>query len=70
MALWIGTAARVHGGPAGRRGHEGAGAWRCAHRSNASSHSGARELTGEGGKERGEHRGPFAGLTEARVVVW
>jgi hypothetical protein len=41
-----------------------------AHRNRASEHSGAQELASEGGKERGEHRGPFAGITEAQVVVW
>jgi hypothetical protein len=43
-------------------GQEEAGAWRCAHRSLASGHSGARELTGEGAKERREHRARVSGL--------
>jgi hypothetical protein len=49
----------------GRRRLEGPEARRCACRSRASSQYGAWELTGGGGKERGERRGPFAGLTEA-----
>jgi hypothetical protein len=53
----------------GRCRQEGPEARRCACRSRASSQYGAWELTGGGGKERGEHRGPFAGLTEARVAV-
>jgi hypothetical protein len=44
--------------------------WWCAHRSKAFSCFGARELTGEGGKERGEHGDPMSGLTKARVMVW
>jgi hypothetical protein len=43
---------------------------RHAHRSLASDHSGARELAGEGAKERGEHGEPVSGLTGARVAVW
>jgi hypothetical protein len=48
-----------------RRGQEGAMVQRGAHRSEASSHSGAQKLTGGGRKERGEHRGPFLGLIRA-----
>jgi hypothetical protein len=52
------------------RGQEEAGArWR-AHRSLASCHSRARELAGEGAKERGERREPVSGLTGARAAVW
>jgi hypothetical protein len=54
----------------GWRGHEGSEAWPCAHRSRASGHSGAQEPIGGGRKERGDHGGPFAGLTEARAAVW
>jgi hypothetical protein len=39
-------------------------------RSRASGHSGAQELTGGCRKERGEHGGPFAGVTGARMAVW
>jgi hypothetical protein len=63
------TTPRSHGPP--RIGsNKDRRARRHAGRSEASSHSGAWELVGEGEKERGEHRGPFAGLTKARVVVW
>jgi hypothetical protein len=44
--------------------------WWHAHWSEASGHSGARKLTGGGGKERGECGGPFSCLIEARAVVW
>jgi hypothetical protein len=46
---------------------KGTRAWRCAHRSLASDHFGARELVGGGATERGEHGEPGAGLTEARA---
>jgi hypothetical protein len=49
---------------------EGAGArWR-AHRSTASSRSGALKLTGGGAIERGEHGELGSGLTGARAVAW
>jgi hypothetical protein len=49
---------------------EGAGVrWR-AHRSMASSRSGALKLTGRGAIERGEHRELGSNLTGARAVVW
>jgi hypothetical protein len=35
-----------------------------------SSHSGARELTGEDAKETGERGEPISGLTGAQAVVW
>jgi hypothetical protein len=44
-------------------------AWWRAHRSLASSHSGAWELTGEGTKERGQCGEPILVLTRARVAV-
>jgi hypothetical protein len=59
----------VHRGPAVAR-TGGSRVRRHAHRSLASGHSGARELTGEGAKERGEHGEPVSGLTGARVAVW
>jgi hypothetical protein len=58
---------RVHGGLAGGIDRRVSGRRACW--SRASGHYGARELAGGGGKERGEHMGPFAGLTGARVVV-
>jgi hypothetical protein len=72
---------RVHGGSRtgdavrlmviqGRRGHKGFEARRCTHRSRASSHSEAWEPARGGRKERGEHGGPFAGLTGAQAAVW
>jgi hypothetical protein len=54
----------------GRRGHDDTRARRRAHRSRASDHSRAWELTDRGEKERGEHGGPFAGLTKAHTTVW
>jgi hypothetical protein len=53
-----------------QRGQNGDRAWWCARLSLASGHSVARELTGEGTKERGEHGEPILGLTRARAVVW
>jgi hypothetical protein len=49
---------------------EGAGVRRRAHRSMASSRSGALKLTGRGAIERGEHREFGSGLTGARAAVW
>jgi hypothetical protein len=54
----------------GRCGHECTEAWWRSHRSRASDHSRARELTSGGRKGRGEHGGYFAGLTEAQAMVW
>jgi hypothetical protein len=51
-------------------GQEGVRARWHAQWSRASGHSGAQELAGRGGKERGDHGGTFAGLTGAQVVVW
>jgi hypothetical protein len=53
-----------------RRGQEGTRVQQHARQSRASGHSGARELTGEGGKWRVEHGGPILALTGARVAVW
>jgi hypothetical protein len=49
---------------------EGVRAWRCAHRSRASGHSRARELTNGNRKWRAEHEGSILGLTKAPAVVW
>jgi hypothetical protein len=49
---------------------EGIGVWQRAHRSMASSHSGARKLTGGGTTERGEHGELGSGLIGARASVW
>jgi hypothetical protein len=65
----LGRARTVHRGPMAVR-TEGAGVrWR-AHRSMASSRSGALKLTGRGAIERGEHRELGLGLTGARAAVW
>jgi hypothetical protein len=70
MARWTDGAARVHGGPTGQRGQGGTRTRRRTGQSRASGHSEARELADGGGKERGQHRGPFASLTGAQVAVW
>jgi hypothetical protein len=44
--------------------------WRGARRSLTSGPSGAREFTGEGATERGEHGESVSGLTRARAAVW
>jgi hypothetical protein len=62
----LARARAVHLGPTAAR-TEGAGAWRRAHRSMASSCSGALKLTGGGAIERGELG---SGLTEAQAAVW
>jgi hypothetical protein len=49
---------------------EGTGAQRRAHRSMASSHSGARKLIGGGTTERGEHGELGSGFTGARAAAW
>jgi hypothetical protein len=52
-----------------RRRHEATGAWWPTGQSVASGRSGAQELTGGGGKGRGERGGLIASLTRARVAV-
>jgi hypothetical protein len=59
----------VHRGPTMAR-TEGTGAWRRAHVSMASGHSGARKLAGGGTTARGEHGELDSGLTGARASVW
>jgi hypothetical protein len=64
-----GRAPAVHRGPMVVR-TEGAGTRWHAHRSMASSRSGAPKLTGGGVKEREEHGDLDSGLTGARAVAW
>jgi hypothetical protein len=53
-----------------RHRQEGSRARWHAHRSRASGCSGARELTGGGGKWRAKHGLPVLGLTGAQWAVW
>jgi hypothetical protein len=59
----------VHRGPTAAWTKD-TGVRRRAHRSMASSHSGARKLADGGTTERGEHGELGSGLTGARAVVW
>jgi hypothetical protein len=70
---------RINRGPAGcarstmdrwRCGQRGAGARRRAHRSSASSRSGAPKHAGRGAKGREEHGELGSGLTGARAALW
>jgi hypothetical protein len=53
-----------------RCGQEDAGVPWCAHRSLATGHSEAQELTNDGAKERRECGEPGSSLTRAQAPVW
>jgi hypothetical protein len=64
-----GRARAVHRGPTAARTEGAKARWR-AHRSTASSRSGALKLTSGGAIERGEHEELGSGLIGARAAAW